>query len=113
MSKFLLVCTMLIFNQNIFAFEVSKESLNKAKELVKYMTLTQKIGQMTQAERQHASPEDVKKFGLGSILSGGGSNPTPNTPEAWKKMVKEYYEHSVQSATGIPLIYGVDAVHGQ
>ena len=67
---------------------------------------------MTQAERQHATPEQVKKYGLGSILSGGGSNPTPNTPLAWKEMVKNYYNQSMESAAKIPLIYGVDAVHG-
>ena len=77
------------------------------------MSLRDKIGQMTQAERQHATPEEVKKYGLGSILSGGGSNPTPNTPQAWKKMVKMYYDYSLQSRSGVPLIYGVDAVHGR
>ena len=95
-----------------FGFELSESSLKRAKEIIKKMTLQEKIGQMTQAERQHATPADVKKYALGSILSGGGSNPTPNTPEAWKKMVKEYYDYSLESKSGVPLIYGVDAVHG-
>ena len=102
----------LFFGLNANAFTLSPESKQKALEHLKKLTLKQKIAQMTQAERQHATPEQVKKYGLGSILSGGGSNPTPNTPKAWKEMVKDYYDQSMESAAKIPLIYGVDAVHG-
>ena len=102
----------LILSTSTFAFTISPESKQKAKLHLEKLSLQQKIAQMTQAERQHASPADVKKFGLGSILSGGGSNPTTNTPKAWLKMVKDYYVNSLESDSGIPLIYGVDAVHG-
>ena len=106
-----LLLTLLLSN-SAFSFTISSESKQKAKLHLEKLNLQQKIAQMTQAERQHASPADVKKYGLGSILSGGGSNPTPNTPKTWLKMVKDYHKNSLESDSGIPLIYGVDAVHG-
>ena len=102
----------LVYSNPIFAFTISTKSQKKALKKLNTLSLEQKIAQMTQAERQNATPEEVKKFGLGSILSGGGSNPNPNTPTSWKSMVKNYYDNSMQSASGVPLIYGVDAVHG-
>lgn len=110
--KAVVISIVTLFLGQAFGFDLSESSLKRAKEIMKKMSLQEKIGQMTQAERQHATPTDVKKYALGSILSGGGSNPTPNTPEAWKKMVKEYYDYSLKSKSGVPLIYGVDAVHG-
>ena len=110
--KVVVIGILSLFVGQTYGFELSESSLKRAVEITKKMSLRDKIGQMTQAERQHATPEEVKKYGLGSILSGGGSNPTPNTPQAWKKMVKMYYDYSLQSRSGVPLIYGVDAVHG-
>ena len=51
-------------------------------------------------------------LGLGSVLSGGGSVPTPNTPKAWADMVDGYQQEALSTRLGIPIIYGVDAVHG-
>lgn len=77
------------------------------------MTLDEKIGQMTQAERgMLESLNDISYYSLGSLLSGGGSSPSPNTQQAWADMYDEYQEIALQSRLGIPLIYGVDAVHG-
>src|SRR5262245_47601849 len=58
-------------------------------DLLSRMTLAEKIGQMTQAERAgvDADPSMIAKDNLGSVLSGGGSVPTPNTPAAWADMV--------------------------
>lgn len=80
--------------------------------LLNQMTLQEKIGQMTQAEKNSIPPEDVTAYAIGSVLSGGGGNPTPNTPAAWREMVVAYEEAALKSRLGIPLIYGVDAVHG-
>ena len=79
------------------------------------MTLRQKIGQMTQAERRHATPADVRDFHLGSVLSGGGSCPGGNRPADWLAMTDAYWAASMEEADGhlpIPLLYGVDAIHG-
>ncbi len=83
-------------------------------DLLGRMTLAEKVGQMTQAERidVDADPSLITTYALGSVLSGGGSVPTPNTPEAWADMVDRYQEAALDTRLGIPLIYGVDSVHG-
>ncbi|MGD6742437.1 glycoside hydrolase family 3 protein [Streptomyces sp. BH106] len=82
-------------------------------DLVSRMSLEEKVGQMTQAERAALkSPGDIASHHLGSLLSGGGSVPTPNTPEAWAKMIDGYQLRAQATRFQIPLIYGVDAVHG-
>lgn len=86
----------------------------RVEDLLGRMTLEEKIGQMTQAERGAVAgnPEVIAEWGLGSVLSGGGSTPTPNTPAAWVEMVNEFQSQALSTRLGIPLIYGVDAVHG-
>jgi beta-glucosidase len=76
------------------------------------MTLAEKIGQMTQVENLSINPPEVSQFYIGSVLSGGGGNPEPNTPENWAQMVQGYQQAALETRLGIPLIYGVDAVHG-
>jgi beta-glucosidase len=86
----------------------------RAELLLAQMTLDEKVGQMTQAERGAVSgdPSLVTTWKLGSVLSGGGSTPTPNTPEAWADMVDGFQARALATRLGIPLIYGVDSVHG-
>jgi beta-glucosidase len=83
-------------------------------DLLDRMTLAEKIGQMTQAERASIDSDTsrITSLNLGSVLSGGGSVPTPNTPEAWADMVDRYQAAALNTRLGIPLIYGVDTVHG-
>lgn len=82
-------------------------------DLLSRMTLAEKIGQTTQAERAAiTNAGDISSYGLGSLLSGGGSTPTPNTAAAWAKMVDAFQLDAQASRFQIPLIYGVDAVHG-
>jgi beta-glucosidase len=78
------------------------------------MTLDEKIGQMTQVDRRAIDDrvKDIARYGLGSFLSGGGSTPTPNDPEAWADMYDRYQQQALSTRLGIPLIYGIDAVHG-
>lgn len=84
----------------------------RVSDLLGKLTLDEKIGQMVQAERGTATPADVKEFSLGSILSGGGSVPTPNTPTSWADMTDSFQEAAASTEHGIPILYGVDAVHG-
>lgn len=85
----------------------------KVDSLLQLMTLDEKIGQMTQAERgMLENINDISYYSLGSLLSGGGSAPSPNTQAAWADMYDGYQTIALQSRLGIPMIYGVDAVHG-
>ena len=83
-------------------------------DLLGRMTLAEKIGQMTQAERASIDSDTGKITAdrLGSVLSGGGSVPTPNTPTAWADMVDRYQQAALATPLHIPLLYGVDTVHG-
>lgn len=78
------------------------------------MTLDEKIGQMTQASHLALeSAEDVRDLALGSLLAGGGGAPTTgNMPLDWAEMVDGYQEAALSSRLGIPMLFGVDAVHG-
>jgi beta-glucosidase len=76
------------------------------------MTLAEKIGQMTQVSCDSITPAEVADLGIGSVLSGGNGNPSPNTPAVWFDMVGSFVEASEASRLGVPLVYGVDAVHG-
>jgi beta-glucosidase len=86
----------------------------RVQDLLKRMTLEEKVGQMTQAERGAATadPSLVTTLRLGSVLSGGGSVPTPNTPAAWADMVDGFQSQALKTRLQIPLLYGVDSVHG-
>ena len=83
-------------------------------DLLARMTLAEKIGQMTQAERANvdADTSKISSDNLGSILSGGGSVPTPNTPTAWADMVDRYQRAALATRLHIPILYGIDTVHG-
>ncbi len=76
------------------------------------MTLEEKIGQMTLVEKGSIRPEDIATCCIGALLSGGGSAPPVNSPAAWADMVDGFQEYALRSRLGIPLLYGVDAVHG-
>ncbi|MGW2523370.1 glycoside hydrolase family 3 protein [Streptomyces sp. NPDC001617] len=82
-------------------------------DLLSRMSLEEKAGQMTQAERGAVGEGgDIATYALGSLLSGGGSTPTPNTPAAWARMIDGFQLRAQATRFQIPLIYGVDAVHG-
>jgi beta-glucosidase len=81
-------------------------------DLLARMTLEEKIGQMTLIEKGSIRGSDVTDKYLGGLLSGGGGSPDENTVEAWAEMVDGYQDDALATSLGIPLIYGVDAVHG-
>lgn len=84
----------------------------RVQNLLSQMTLAEKIGQMTQVEKNSIKSEEVTEYFIGSVLSGGGGNPEPNNVHEWRKMVQAYMVASLKTRLGIPMIYGVDAVHG-
>jgi hypothetical protein len=87
----------------------------KVNTLLAGMNLAQKVGQMTQAERMFITPEEVRSHHIGSVLSGGGSCPGDNRPSDWVEMNDAYWMASMEADAehlAIPVIYGVDAIHG-
>lgn len=87
--------------------------------LLKTMTLEEKVGQIVQGDTASLTPEDVRKYRLGSVLAGGGSDPGGRynaTPAQWLAQADAFYEASMDTRGGgkpIPILYGIDAVHGQ
>jgi len=90
----------------------SQSCLDQASALVAMMTSEEKIGQLQQIERVDATAADITKYGLGSIYSQGSSVPTPNNPGAWADMIDGYRKAAFASRLKIPVIYGLDVVHG-
>lgn len=81
--------------------------------LLSMMTLEEKVAQMIQAEQAAIGPNQMADYGIGSVLSGGGSSPTSgNTAEDWQNHVNNVKSAALKSRLGIPVLYGVDAVHG-
>ena len=87
---------------------------SQADALLAQMTLDEKIGQMVQADSGALTdPADVQKYFLGSVLSGGSSDPAAgNSPQSWLDSVNVFQNQALQTRLKIPLIYGIDAVHG-
>jgi beta-glucosidase len=90
----------------------------KIAALLARMTLEQKIGQMVQADIRSVTPDDVRKFRLGSVLNGGGAFPGENKHASvgdWVALADRFYDASMDTANGqlaIPIMWGTDAVHG-
>jgi beta-glucosidase len=81
------------------------------------MTLEQKIGQITQADIRYITPDDVRRYYIGSVLNGGGAWPSMNMHSSvgdWLKLSEEFYRASMATdmKVKVPVIWGVDAVHG-
>lgn len=87
----------------------------QVKELLAKMTLEEKIGQMTQPEQDQVlkNPGDMQKYFIGSVLSGGNSDPEEgNSLEAWTELYDKVQEEAMKTRLKIPVLYGIDAVHG-
>lgn len=84
----------------------------RVEDLLSRMTLAEKIGQMTQVEKNSIAPQAVADNFIGSLLSGGGGYPNPNNPAGWVEMINTFQENALQTRLAIPMLYGVDAVHG-
>ncbi len=87
-------------------------------DILPKLTLEQKVGQVIQADNGSVTPEEVKQYRLGSVLSGGNSAPGPlpyADTKAWLEMADKYYNASIDEEgveVAIPCIWGIDAVHG-
>lgn len=82
-------------------------------DLLGRMSLAEKIGQMTLVEKGSIDPAAVERYAIGGVLSGGGGYPrNNNTVEGWAEMVNAYQDAALSTPLAIPMIYGVDAVHG-
>lgn len=81
-------------------------------DLMTRMSLEEKAAQMVQGERKHITAADIEMYGVGAVLSGGGSLPGENKVEDWNAMIKEFQSAALKRKLKIPLIYGIDAVHG-
>jgi len=82
---------------------------------LKTLSLRQKIGQMTQPEIHSITPDEVREYGIGTVLNGGGGWPGKDraaTPAQWRELSQKFQAAALQSTPGIPLIWGTDAVHG-
>jgi beta-glucosidase len=87
----------------------------QAKELLARMTLEEKIGQMTQPEQGPVlnNPGDIQKYFIGSVLSGGDSDPAEgNGLQAWTELYDKTQTEAMKTRLAIPILYGIDAVHG-
>ncbi|MFZ8915619.1 MAG: glycoside hydrolase family 3 N-terminal domain-containing protein, partial [Pseudomonadales bacterium] len=90
----------------------------KVEALLSTLSLREKVGQMIQAEIRSVTPEQVQEYRLGSILSGGGAFPGNDkhaSVEDWQALADAHYEASMAPRAGgpaIPVLWGVDAVHG-
>lgn len=82
-------------------------------DLLSRMTLDEKIGQMTQIAMDGLKPASVRDNLLGSVLSGGGGSPRGDkSPTGWADMVDGFQKAALSTRLGIPILYGVDSVHG-
>lgn len=82
-------------------------------EFIEQMSLEEKIGQMTQVDYRYLqNKSDITKYFIGSILSGGGATPPTNQPSSWVDLYNSFQEQALKTRLKIPLIYGIDAVHG-
>jgi beta-glucosidase len=86
---------------------------DKADALLKAMTLDEKVGQMTQVDMSALKDKaHIQRYFLGSVLSGGDSDPPDITAGGWAKAHDEYQAWALKTRLKIPLLYGIDAVHG-
>lgn len=85
----------------------------KVEKLLAQMTLEEKIGQMTQVNKTNLAQEsDIRDYYLGSVLSGGGAAPSNRKAPGWADMVDRFQGFALQTRLKIPILYGIDAVHG-
>jgi beta-glucosidase len=89
----------------------------RVRAIVASMTLEQKIGQMTQADIRSVTPDDVRRYYIGSVLNGGGAWPSMNMHASvmdWLKLSDAFYRASMSTdmKVKVPVIWGTDAVHG-
>src|SRR5260221_9327330 len=95
------------------AAQTSLRNEQRARTLLSQMTLEEKIGQMVQADMNAVKDKaDIEKYAIGSMLSGGDSDPVDITAKGWLAACSEYQSWALKTRLHIPILYGIDAVHG-
>ncbi len=125
MKKFLFI--ILFFQAYVLMAEVDWSQKNSCEyknfnnadlieQLVSGMTIEEKVGQVIQGDLDFISPEDVKKYKIGSVLNGGNTSPNRDkysSVDDWKNLSKDFYEASpTYKGIKVPVLWGTDAVHG-
>jgi len=86
---------------------------DRVNDLMSRMTDWEKIGQMVLIEKDSIhNLNEITKYNLGALLSGGGAGPKQDTPLAWLQMINNFQSAAKKTCLGIPLLYGIDAIHG-
>lgn len=101
-----------IQEEDLSYHDASFSTEERVTSLLGQMSLMEKAGQMLQAERNKVTNAEMSSLRLGSVLSGGGSFPGNNTVKDWNTMFQGLQGGALNTSHQIPLIYGVDAVHG-
>ena len=107
----------------IFAEELNWERVNSCPvgdmafvdELLSEMTLEEKVGQTIMADLDFIKPSDLNRYPIGGILNGGNTSPNGNqraSTNEWKQLAQDFYDESITSGAGVPILWGTDAVHG-
>ncbi|KAF3323371.1 Beta-glucosidase BoGH3B [Carex littledalei] len=110
----LLCCSVLSSSAEYLKYKDPNAPLKaRITDLLSRMTLAEKIGQMSQIERLNATADVLQNYFIGSVLSGGGSMPSPNAgAKDWAERIDTMQKAALSTRLGIPIIYGIDAVHG-
>jgi beta-glucosidase len=91
----------------------SRQRDSKVEALLERMSLEEKIGQMVQVNSKGLeSQEHIRQYLIGSVLSGASSDPADNLPTTWIELANSMQSQALQTRLQIPLLYGIDAVHG-
>src|SRR5882724_57235 len=108
------VCVVAALSMSALAALGAPSAEKRADALLSQMSYDEKIGQMVQVDLGAISKAktDIQKYFIGSALSGGDSDPKDNTPQSWLDAVEELEAQALTTRLKIPLIYGVDTVHG-
>ena len=109
--KYLKILIIMIFITNISCEYEKNNQINegeiskRADEILNMMTLDEKVGQMTQIDQRFLDTiTDLSTYHIGSLLSGGGSHPEINEPQAWLDMYNKYQNEALKSRLQIPLV---------
>ncbi len=86
--------------------------LDTANGLITQMTLDEELAQLMQLERLQVTPAQLAQYGIGLLFSQGGSAPMDNSPSGWADMTDAFRQGALASRLQIPVIYGIDIVHG-
>ncbi len=116
-KKIFIICLIFLISplsaQDTLYLDSTATVEERVEDLLSRMTIEEKVGQMIQGERGSDNVlNNISTYYLGSINSGGGSTPYPNTPESWADMYDSLQGRAMSTRLGIPIVYAIDAVHG-